>query len=76
VERTRVALVQALGLEHDLGTMEKQIRMLKEMAVTAPVVVRPEGTFAIVPQRLMADLIERLEEEAGILRSRLRKRVV
>jgi len=64
------------SLDLTLGIIEKQIRMLGEMAVGAPVVVRPEGTFAIVPQQQMADLIERLENEVGVMRVSLKKRVV
>jgi hypothetical protein len=71
-----VAFASIHNLEHHLGMMEKQVRMLAEMAITAPVVVRPEGTSAIVPQRRMADLIDRLEQEVRVMRLGLRQRVV
>ena len=44
-------------LERELGLMEKQIRMLAEIADSGPL-VQPEGRFVIVNQARMKELVE------------------
>ena len=60
--------------EYELSLMEKQIRMLREIADSAAV-VQPEGKFVIVHQAQMKELVQLLELEIGVMQAGLSRRV-
>ncbi len=60
--------------ERELSFMGKQIRMLRKIAESTPM-IQPEGDFVIVHQARMEELVELLDQEVGIMQACLRRQV-
>jgi len=61
--------------DRDLASIEKQVRILREI-LDACSVVLPEGQFVLISRHRMKEIVEALDEHAGAMRYRLQKKVV
>jgi hypothetical protein len=74
VEKDSLAILATF--RHPLGLMEKQIRLLAELADASPMVDQKEGPeveaeFVIVHRQRMRELIEQLRLQVAVMRSGL-----
>ena len=58
------------GFEYQLGLMEKQVKMLLELADSEP---RSEGEFVVVLRSRLRELTEALELEVGVMKLKLER---